>query len=135
MGAWGEGHFENDSALDFVGTVVNQETLTPVVAALDALLAQDDYIDAYYAEEALAAAEVVALLKGHPNPATPDELTRWQQTHALTASPELVAKSIKAVERASADPEASELYELWEESEEVDAWLAHVNDLLARLRG
>lgn len=136
MGAWGEGNFENDGALDFVGDLTEQDSLQPVEAAFDAALqalADEDYIDAFYAEQVLAAAEVVAMLKGQPVDKLPPKLTQWQQAQRLTVDDALDKKAIAAVEKVMTDPE-SELRELWAETDDFEAWLATVKDLLERLR-
>jgi hypothetical protein len=43
----------------------------------------------------------------------------------------LVATAIKVIDRILAEP--SEALELWQESEEFDAWKTHLADLKARL--
>ena len=130
MGAWGHRSFENDDALDWVFELGESSDFSVISAAFDALFAeQEDYLDAYYCTRALAAAEVVAALKGKPAGSLPDEVTAWlkgktQPDDALTAS------AVKAVDAAVTD---SELKELWEESEEFAVWQSDVQGLLERL--
>ena len=64
-GAWGEGSFENDDALDWVGQCIKAGTTAPVSAALAAVL-DGRYVQAPDGSEAVAAAEVVAAAMGKP---------------------------------------------------------------------
>lgn len=132
MGTWDYGNFDNDGAMDFIGFFTEQDSLTPVETAFDAILAVEDYIDADYGVEAIAAAEVVALLRGHPSASVPDGLTTWHQSHQLTVNDALTTKAIQAVQKA-ADSDQSELRELWEDAE-FEEWYPHITDLLTRLR-
>ncbi len=81
MGAWGYGPFENDDAMDFVGDL---ETATGTGHLSTILYAISDdrteYVEAPESSVAIAAAEVVAALLGHPHPA----LSR--RTHPLSCS-------------------------------------------------
>lgn len=134
MGAWGSGSFENDGALDFVGALTAQATIKPVEDALNAVLVIDDYIDAMDGEEAIVAAEVVALLRGYPLAELPPDLDVWHKTHQLTVDNALVERAIRAMERIT-QPDISELYELWEEADDERAhWQNNMANLLARLR-
>ena len=66
MGAWGTGVFDNDTACDWVGELVESSDLSRIETTLDNVLqAGSGYLEAPEAEEALAAAEVVARLQGN----------------------------------------------------------------------
>ncbi|SFN43433.1 protein of unknown function [Formivibrio citricus] len=58
-GAWGEGAFDNDDALDWVAQCTRSKDITPVSRALQAVLSTE-YIEAPEGSAAIAAAEVVA---------------------------------------------------------------------------
>lgn len=133
MGTWGYDHFENDGALDFLDRLIAQDTLTPVEEAFYAILSLDDYIDVDYGEEAVAAAEVVALLRGNPRKSLPEPLTEWHQSHQLPVNDALTAQAIQSVEKAI-DPEVSEFRQLREEGEGPSDWYTNIIDLLNRLR-
>ena len=133
MGTWDNGHFDNDGALDFLDRLTTQDTLTPLEEAFDAILSVDDYIDVDYGEEAVAAAEVVALLMRKPAESLPDSLTEWHKSHPLKADDGLTAKAIQAVEKVM-DPEVSEFRQLREEGDELPGWHENIIDLLNRLR-
>jgi len=77
MGAWGAGNFENDDALDWLA-VLQAEGLQAAGGAIqDVLTLADDYLEATTCCAALAAAEVIAALRGRPASRLPDELVEW----------------------------------------------------------
>ena len=131
MGAWGIGSFDNDDALDWVIELEAADDSTILDAAFNTIL--DDttqYLDASDCCSAIAAAEVVAALRGKADDALPDSVQDWVNAHpaiddTLTARARQALASILKV---------SELKELWEEVDEYDQWLAAVNGLIGRLR-
>lgn len=133
MGTWGTGTFENDGASDWVYDL--EETKAPVQFLSDTLKAglNDEYLESGDAENALAAAEVVAALLGHPAANLPQSVTSWLASHErLELSSDLREQAVAAVDRAHRPP--CELLELWEESGEMENWLAGVTDLEGRLK-
>lgn len=137
MGAWGTGIFDNDTALDWAGDLADAEDALALIDDMLERVAGDgiDYLEAPDAEEALAAAQVVAMLQGNPGStgAYDDEVAEWVDEHPLRVSPELAHKAHAAVLRILAP--RSELAELWEESDEAAEWKACVQDLQARILG
>lgn len=135
MGTWGNGNFDNDGALDLLVMLTAQDTLKPVEDAFDAILAVDGYMDVDYGEHAVSAAEVVALLKGKPAEWMPESLAEWHQSHQLEVDGALIAKAIRAVEKATTDPKISEFREIREEGPGLP-WYGYANiaNLLERLR-
>lgn len=129
MGAWGTGVFENDTALDWFDAL-ERRGADAVLAALQTIPEEDDYIEADQASEALAAAEIVAAALGHPASGLPGEAADWVQAHAGEIDSALVALATDAVTRIRAN---SETQALWEESDSGAEWHAVVDDLLARL--
>ena len=130
MGAWGVGSFENDDAGDWVWQLEDAEDLSLVHAALAAAAQADGYLESPTSSEALAAAEVVAALAGHPAGDLPDGVQAWVAAHSTTVSPDLRALALGAVERVATE---SELQELWAESNEGGAWRDRVEELRGRL--
>jgi hypothetical protein len=131
MGAWGYGIFENDTAADWLGSFREEPDLATIEAALDnAISAGPDYLDATEAEEALAAAELVACLLGNASDDTAD-IDELVAAIEETPSPKLVQKARKAVARVMTEP--SELVELWTEADSLDEWTATLEDLDERL--
>ena len=129
MGAWGTQSFENDDALDWLAAL-EAEGLPVAGAALAAVeeLAPE-YSEAPTCSAALAAAEVVAAMRGRPAAALPDEVAAWVARMPEDPGP-LVETARRAVDLVAAE---SELRELWAESPEYETWRATVADLRARL--
>ena len=119
MGAWGPGSFENDDALDWLSTFLDDDD--------DAILwDQLEYagaLDAPTACATLAAAEVIATAGGHPPPDAPDELLELPREALERETYDLALRAVARVKR-------SELAELWAGQPE---WEAAVGDLEARL--
>ena len=131
MGAWGCGPFENDDALDFVADLESTAGTGHLSTVLSAVA--DDrsvYVEAPESSSAIAAAEVVAALLGHPHSELPEEVTRWvaQQdgSHA-----DLAREALRAVGRIA---DSSEVRELREEADDFPDWQRSVVDLIGRLR-
>jgi Domain of unknown function (DUF4259) len=130
MGTWDTGSFENDDAMDWVAEL-EIDGLGAVDAAFDALFdALENYLDAGLCANALAAAEVVAALRGRPAADFPVEVEDWLAAHPGAPGDELAAAARRAVDLVLGD---SELAELWSESPEAPAWRAGVEELRARL--
>ncbi len=118
MGAWGSGAFENDDALDAVAELVEGsfelDDLREAVAA--------DYLEAPEGAVALALVEVALATLGIVDPdAALDEVdVRLLATQLDDAAYELILTTAERVVR----PDASELYELWEEAgdDELAEW-------------
>ena len=126
MGAWAEGNFSNDVALDFVDNLKTIEQLfQPIKSAASSA---SDLIDADLAAEALAAADLVASLLGRPAPDEPEHAASVLAEFGAP-SDELLASTRAAV---SAVLTNSELAELWNEGDGA-AWEHVIDDLLARL--
>lgn len=75
MGIWGSDSFENDDALDWIADFCDAPAMELLSKALSRV-AEKDFFDCLAAREcriAIAAAEVVAALRGAPNPNFPGE--------------------------------------------------------------
>ncbi|MDO9591111.1 MAG: DUF4259 domain-containing protein [Microcella sp.] len=135
MGAWGSGAFENDAAVDAVDELVDG---TFSFDELRALLAPD-YLEEPGGSIALALAEVALAALGRIDPpAALDEVDiRLLSTQLDEQTYELI---LTAAERAIS-PDASELYELWEEAGDDDlrewrtASLTSIETLRAAISG
>ena len=134
MGAWGTGIFDNDTAADFGHTIADGGGIRAIEDALDTVLASGgEYLEASAAEEALAAADAIARMKGNGSgpSAYSEALDAWIQTNRPSASDALLTKARSAVERVLSEP--SELVEVWQESDEFPAWKSSVETLLRQL--
>ena len=135
MGAWGTGNFENDDATVILQRVTEQGGVKPIEEAFNSILDLAGYIDVDYGNEAIAAAEVVAMLRGKPATSMPEYLTAWHRSHQTPVDDRLITKAIWAVQKATTDPKVSELRGLWEDGDELfETWYANITDLLERLR-
>ena len=126
MGAWGPGGFENDTALDFAGTLTSVEGIADVFAQLpDDPVAE---IEADLAETIIAAAECVAAMMGRPGGDLPDEVAK-KVSGLGEAGPDLVEAAREAVSRVLA---GSELVDLWAE-DDAEPWNIEITSLIDRL--
>ncbi len=132
MGAWGPGNFANDAAQDWLYDFGENDfrlidrTLAGVAAMIEA-----DELDAWEAQEVLAAAECVAAAAGFPPDNPPQELAEWLvENSPMRVKPEYIEMARKAVARVLAQ---SELREVWLESDEFDGWETAVLNLQSRL--
>lgn len=130
MGAWGHEVFANDSALDWVVDLRNSENVLPITAALMVVTKDDKYIEVDEGSAALAAAEVVAALKGKALINLPKDVATWIAQHHFEPDTSLVALAIQAIARVE---QSSEVQELWEETEEYSLWRGTIQDLRRRL--
>jgi len=112
MGAWGVLPFENDNALDWVWSLEDAEDFSVLSEAIDAVASQDKIIED--CEEAIAAAEVIAALRGHPLPELPNEVAEFVKKHTKKKPSDQPMKlAIAVVSRIS---ETSDLKSRWEKS-------------------
>lgn len=134
MGAWATDAMGNDDACDWVYGLDECSDLSLVEKTLDKALSDGaEYLESPDACEALAAIEVIARLQGHwgDRNAYSESMDAWVEKTKLVPSKALAEKAHKVIERILADD--SELKELWQESEEFDAWKASVKNLEGRV--
>lgn len=132
-GAWDTGPFDNDDALDWVWELSESDDLSVIEIALRDAAASSSYLEAPTGSIAVAAAEVVAALKGNPRAELPLEVSEWVMAHKADVDKELTEAARKAIELVL-DADSSELAQLWSDSDELaDVWTADLQDLLKRL--
>lgn len=133
MGTWDVGSFGNDTAVDWTYGLEQTDDLSYIEAAFDAVLTIEASreVPAEAAEHAVAAAEVVARLRGHWGEEDPYSETAdtWVRSHPMVPPLGLVTKAVQALDRITTAP--SELLELWNEASEAGGW----RDAVAELRG
>lgn len=132
MGTWGHGNLENDTAADWLFEWQELKTTGFVEGTLDELL-ETSNPDARLCQEALTAAEVVAVWNGHPAPDFDQEALPLVQQVEVDEDEldELKQKSKSAITIISGD---SALMELWDESDEMAEWRSALRNLVTRLR-
>lgn len=133
MGAWGADSFENDEASDWLADFCDapDEALISDALSIVAEMDSSDYLEAHECSVGIAAAEVVAVLKGAPNANLVSEAKECLVNLEIKADPSLVALALRAVERIKTN---SELKELWDESETPAEWSQAVANLEVRLK-
>ena len=133
MGAWSEETFGNDTACDWVGDFLEEPGIAKVNQTLEAVVAEQDYLDSDVACEALAACEVIARLKGNWGRKDPysEKLDRWIESNSQEIPAELVSKAGAVIAKILG--EKSELVELWDEGGRNEVWHGKVNDLAKRV--
>lgn len=132
-GAWGSGAFDNDDALDFATDLARQQDAALVYQTLRAVRDRTGYLEAPDGSAAVAAAEVVAALNGHPCKGMPEALEKWIQRQKRPTK-EQVSLAVAAVQRVRGA--GSELGELWADAKPSDRrqWEAAMSDLMKRLQ-
>ena len=128
MGAWSISPFKNDNALDWVWSLAGVTDTSVLSDALDAV-ASDDFDEG--CEEAVAAAEVVAALRGRPLPELPDEVVAYINAQAGKKPPQKLVDHAATVVRRIA--KHSDLKARWDESDGAKEWQDSMVDLLKRL--
>jgi septation ring formation regulator EzrA len=135
MGAWDTDPFGNDTACDWAYSLEESENLDLIEETLAKIEdAGDEYIEAPDAEEAIAAADTLARLKGkfYVKNSYTEAVDAWVEEQQLDVPQDLVDLAVHAIERIQVEP--SELRELWEESDDYKTWKKHLSDLKKRLQ-
>jgi hypothetical protein len=128
MGAWGTGAFENDTASDWVWEL-EDGGIDAIESALDDAIHSSDLYGPTDVE-AIAAAEIVAAAIGRPLAGLREDIATLVMGVAPSVTPEHAARARTAVERVL---NASELAELWAETDDDADWRGLVEDLIRRL--
>lgn len=137
MGAWGHGHFENDTAADFVWKVEESEDPKQTIKAAFEAVFEEDYLDLDPASEAIAAAAFVdRQLNGtkftDADGVGPLEVDNFPENHPGVDLSDLKIIAVKALRRVLGDN--SELNELWADGEEdYPLWKNEVESMIKRL--
>jgi hypothetical protein len=131
MGAWDTSSFGNDTANDWAYGLDDCSDLSLIESTLRKVVdAGDEYIEAPDDEEAIAAAEVLAWLRGNRAPvnAYTEKIASWVNAHPIAPPPPVIELAVTVIDRLQREP--SELIELWADDSE---WQAALADLRARL--
>ena len=132
MGAWDVDVFKNDPALDWLEEFVQFPERSTVDVILDEIL-EEDYIDSWAAEEALAAIEVVTIAKGNSK----TKLKQLEKVDFSELNDEIdkkfIAKCTEVLDKVIKRDEENEIYELWEDTETLPKWLELIKDMRKRL--
>ncbi len=131
MGFWGVGNLENDDATDWVNDLLSSPNDRLIPYTLKVVTdGGDEFLETVECCNALAAAEVVAALKGFPYPRLPFELQTWLEGRPAP-DPEWVELAIRAAKRIRAN---SELQQVWDNAGYTVHWRVVMDNLIARLQ-
>jgi hypothetical protein len=129
---WGLKPFDNDVAQAFAVAIIAGGEMELVLEALE--LDADDFIDADVGQRALAAAEIIAALRGgKTQPTLPPQLLRWVMRQARPA-PGVFKRARRALKLIGArrNEDNSALRHIY--GGQLAAWGVIMRDLLKRLR-
>ncbi len=133
MGAWEVNVFKNDSALDWLEEFVQFPERSTIDVILDEIL-EEDYVDSWAAEEALAAVEVVAIARGKSK----EKLKQLEKVDFTELNREidtkLIAKCTEVLDRIVKKNDQNEIYELWEDTDTLAKWLDLIKDMKKRIK-
>jgi Domain of unknown function (DUF4259) len=144
MGTWDHANFGNDQAFIWLQRFLAKPT-TETLYATFARITHDNepmddgtiLLDAANAQEALAAAEVVAALLNKPCPKFPlepdQEEDKWDEISQIWVDEPLRATAQAAVKHILRPDGYNELRDLWKESGDYARWRRGLNDLIERL--
>ncbi|MDN3577785.1 DUF4259 domain-containing protein [Chitinimonas viridis] len=129
-GAWGEGSFDNDDALDWIAECTQANGTQSVQLVLEQVI-RAKYIETELGAAAIVAAEIVSAARGKSNAAMPAELRAWvarQPAGTLVALAPRAKLALDRVQRTA----ISELAQQWEEAGAAK-WRGAVAALQGRL--
>jgi hypothetical protein len=131
MGTWGTGPFDNDDAVDFAASLDDLEPEDRTDAIREALAdaaAETDYLERDTGGAAIAAAALVAAQSPDGEPVDPVHGPK----QAVPELPvDLRPVAVQALTRVLADD--SELFELWTDAPDGEAWFTMVAQLAEAL--
>ena len=134
MGTWSSSPFGNDTAKDWAWGLSDAGGSALIDRTIQAVVTAKKDIDAPIAEEAIAAATVVAAAAGDPIRGVSADIKRWINTQGYVPTKKLIGESMKAIDRITRD---SELRDLWDESHGLEGWVkatAKVRDKLVEAK-
>ena len=129
MGAWSHEPFGNDTAGDWAYGLVESTDLSHIEAALDKVLEQSGYLEAPDSEQAIAAVEVLAKVrgKGTQSDSYTEEVDAWVASLQAKPTSALLQKAKRVLQRIVSKD--SELLELWSQGDEADSWKSSIASL------
>jgi hypothetical protein len=131
MGAWDIGPFDNDDASDWLYDLEASNDVAYLAETIQVVIEMSgDYLESPDCANALAAAEIIAALRGHPILELPDNAEAWVEAHRKLDVSSLVPPALAAIQRIRTQ---SELKDQWDDSEEAAKWYATLGNLTKRL--
>jgi len=130
MGSWGSGNFDNDTALDWVSGFLKKPGMNSLMKLL---IAGRKIKDGPDWDEPLAAAETVALLRGHPAEDCPGELQVWAAQTQNGLESKFLEEARKTTQYLMEISHTQKNLSLWFEQASHAQWIKSQQDLLRRL--
>lgn len=112
MSAWGISNFENDTALDWVNEIIQENEITSLEESIKSFL-QDFSVESKSlidCSKFLTIAETVAALMGKPDTDFPEELKEWVDSKSFNIDQVTIDATKKGVKLIMTDSEAKEMY-------------------------
>lgn len=130
MGAWDNGNFGNDDAMDFVFDATSKEAISDAILAISKA-PQGEYLDSTDCCIALAAIEYIAAALGNPSADFPEEAKEWvSENKSALSETGMISQANNAIDKIKTN---SELKEFWEETDEFQDWLNVIEGLKKRI--
>lgn len=135
MSAWGTKPFENHGAGDFEAELVHGAPgdITLLRRTLQAT-AGASYIESDLGGAAVAAAAIVAWLAGVKHVEVPQRVHAWQAAGSTRGVRPLVPLALQALDAVTSNADHSELCDLWEATDDFNAWHESVSALRESLQ-
>ena len=132
MSAWGISNFENDTALDWVNEIIQEQDLTSLKDSIDSFLKDFsvEHTSLIECSRFLTIAETIAGLIGSPNEDFPEELNDWVESKYINIDKSTIDDAKKGVKLIMTDSEAKEMYL---DSGYFKSWEKAQKDLIKRL--
>jgi ankyrin repeat protein len=126
MGAWSNKLFGNDTALDWLAGLENSGNGLELISNTLMIAVDANDIDAPMAEEAVAAAAIVAAASKEKVTGIYQGAKQWIERTAFSPEKELKKLAITSLNKVASD---SELKDLWEESGKLTGWIKETDKL------
>lgn len=133
MGDWGCSAFENDNALDWAQKLTVQGLPLLYTSLGKVLSVGPRRLPVRASQEALAACEVIACLKGQYGRRSTytEDVGKWVEQNECNIPFELVQKAVAAIDRILAGP--SSIHNGWRSDHYRLAWTGNIRHLRERL--
>jgi hypothetical protein len=135
MGTWAADPFGNDDACDWAYSLTDAIDLSVIDNTFSKIIAAaaSGEIESSDAAEGVAAAEVVARLLGNfgeKNSYT-EEVDKWVERSKIRPDANLIKKARAVLDIVLS--ESSELFVLWKDGDDFEAWKASVLEIKSRI--
>ena len=132
MSAWGISNFENDTALDWVNEIIQEQEVNSLNQSINSFLQEFSVERTSLIEcsKFLTIAETVAACIGSPDEDFPEELKDWIESKYVKIDQLTIDNAKKGVKLIMTDSEAKEMYL---DSGYFKSWEKAQRDLIKRL--